>query len=55
MKAIQFSPANEAEKVLTLLPKECSCNMCSISKQDAMVQLGEKRFKKICKILDIYI
>lgn len=55
MKRVRFSPSNDAEKILTLLPKECSCHMCTISKKDAIVQLGEKRFKEICKILNIYI
>lgn len=55
MKAIQFTPANATEKLLISLPKECTCHMCETSKKDALISLGEKRFKEICKILGIYI
>lgn len=55
MKPIRFTPANETEKLLTTLPKECTCHMCETSKKDAILQLGEKRFLEICKILKIYI
>lgn len=55
MKTIQFTPANETEKLLSILPKECTCHMCEASKKSAITKLGEKRFQEICKILNIYI
>lgn len=54
MKATNFTPANDSEKLLALLPKECSCHMCKVSKKEAMEHLGEKRFYEICKLLKIW-
>lgn len=53
MKTIQFTPANETEKLLTVLPKECTCHMCETSKKDAIQHLGMKRFQEVCKLLKI--
>ena len=48
-----FTPVNSTEKTLTILPKECSCNMCQSIKKDALNTLGTKRFNEVCKILKI--
>jgi hypothetical protein len=54
MKLNNFIPANNSEKLLATLPKECSCHMCETAKKEAMYDLGKKRFYEICKILNIW-
>lgn len=53
-KTINFTPANNSEKLLATLPKECSCHMCKASKVEAKNQLGERRYNEVCKLLNIW-
>lgn len=53
MKTTNFTPANSSEKLLSTLPKECSCDMCKASKLQAKNDLGQKRYIKVCDLLSI--
>jgi hypothetical protein len=55
MTTANFKPTNETERMMATLPKVCTCNMCTVSKNVALETLGKKRFNAICKILDIAI
>jgi len=55
MTLTNFAPANHTEKLLLTLPKECTCSICQGLKNDAKESLGEKRFKELCKLLQIIV
>lgn len=42
-------PLNNAEKMLSLLPKRCNCNTCEETKSFARAELGERRYISFCK------
>lgn len=43
--------ANNIEKMLFVMPKNCNCPICQASKEKARNELGEKRFKRLTKQL----
>ncbi len=51
MITANFTPSNNTEKMLTVMPKKCNCPMCRSTKQKAEQELGKKRYKEIVKIL----
>lgn len=48
-----FIPANNTEYILIHLPKQCSCSACTATKKSAQIELGEKRYKKVCRALGL--
>lgn len=51
MISVNFTPANNTEKMLFIMPKNCSCPICQATKQKAKNELGTKRYNKLVKQL----
>lgn len=53
MNPTLFTPANELEKSLMILPKDCNCSACQAQKNKAKEQLGTKKYYKVCESIGI--
>lgn len=50
-----FEPANKEELKLSLLPKKCTCHVCSMTKQDAKEKLGVQRYAQLCALFGLTV
>ena len=50
-----FIEYSHYEKMLSTLPKKCSCSTCNTIRLIAQEQLGERRYKELAKKLDIRV
>jgi hypothetical protein len=42
------------ENLLLVMPKMCSCHLCKATKNIAIKNLGEKKYKVLCTSFGIY-
>lgn len=49
----KFTPSNSTEVILSHMPKQCGCSACQGTKDAAKKELGEARFRSVCKALGL--
>jgi len=51
MKENNFNnePKSNAERMLFVLPKSCSCNTCTETKNYVKNEIGESSYRSLCK------
>lgn len=53
MNSTTFKPANDLEKMLMVLPKDCNCSACEAEKKKAKEQMGMKKYYKVCESIGL--
>ena len=53
MTSSNFTPVNNTEKMLFIMPKNCNCPICQATKQKAQEEMGSSKYKKLAKQLGI--
>ncbi len=49
MNTTTFTPANELERSLMILPKNCNCSACQAQKDRVKNEMGTKKYFKVCE------
>lgn len=51
MKTLNYTPVNNIEKMLFVMPKNCNCPICKETKEKAKKDLGIAKYEKITREL----